>query len=73
MFKRTQQQTEALAAVMRAPGGMLFWELLQAMAQERDREARKLEGPALYRAQGAADAYEQLATDMEAVLQRRAA
>ena len=72
MFKRSPEQLQSLAAVMRAPGGKLFWEMLLAMAAERDREARKLDGPALYRAQGAAEAYEQLASDMEAALTRRA-
>lgn len=71
MFKRSNEQLQSLATVMRAPGGKLFWEMLLAMAAERDREARKLDGPALYRAQGAAEAYEQLATDMEATLKPR--
>lgn len=73
MFKRSPEQTQALAAVMRAPGGMLVWEMLLAMAHDRDREARKLDGSNLYRAQGAAEAYEQLASDMEAALKPRPA
>lgn len=71
MFKRSQEQVQAMASVLRSPGGQLFWEMLMAMAAERDREARKLDGPALYRAQGEANAYEQLANDMHAALNRR--
>lgn len=71
MFKRSPEQIQSLAAVMRAPGGRVFWEMLIAMAQDKDREARKLEGPTLYRAQGAAEAFEQLASDMEATVRDR--
>ena len=71
MFKRSAEQVQAMASVLRQPGGQLFFEMLLDMAKERDREARKLDGPNLYRAQGAADALEQLANDLHASLTRR--
>jgi hypothetical protein len=68
VYQRTNEQYLALASVFRQPGGQVFWEMLLDMAKDHDRTARKLDGPALYRAQGAAEALEQLAKDMEAVV-----
>jgi hypothetical protein len=71
MFRHTTEHLQAMASVLRSPGGQLFMEMLLDMAKQKDREARKLDGSMLYRAQGAADAYEQLAKDMHAALTRR--
>lgn len=72
MFRANPEQVQAMASVLRQPGGQVFFEMLLAMAKEKDREARKLDGPNLYRSQGAADALEQLANDMHAAMTPRA-
>lgn len=50
----TEQEMQMLASMARSPLGAFYRQLLRKKLQDKDSECRSLDGPSLYRAQGAA-------------------
>ena len=60
------EQVAVLARINRSPDGHFFREILKGYLADKDRDCRNLDGPALHRAQGAAQAYASLLENLEA-------